>query len=208
MFVHLEYHLRMGKFYQSQSERGKIPVEKNLYNGVESMRRFKVTLVFVAIIALYWYGHTHLVMSWEWASGDRNFGNVFMGKMVDIHHFQSLYQFNSWLGWNASYQRPVTWNAWIGLLLLECYPSKILAVILFVISFWIKLPVLILLYLWVFKLTRKRVKKGHRDRGSANQVEDDEVEDKKSSRKPGPGARERRRPSGPPIDDQATRVWR
>ncbi|GMA62352.1 hypothetical protein NZD89_21620 [Alicyclobacillus fastidiosus] len=102
------------------------------------MRRFLLTLAFFCLLFVYWYAHAHLVWSLAWWPDSRNFGVVFATNMVDIPHIASLDQFNAWLGAHFAEDRPVTYTAWIGFLILSAVPSKALGVILFVVPFWVK----------------------------------------------------------------------
>ncbi|WP_436663604.1 hypothetical protein ACOALA_14930 [Alicyclobacillus acidoterrestris] len=116
------------------------------------MRKFLLTLVFCFMMYVYWYAHRHLVWSLSWWPADRKFGVVFSQHMIAIRGIHSLDQFNAWLGAHFAEDRPVTYTAWIGFLVLSAVPNKVLGVILFVVPFWVKVFVICALH-WLFMIS-------------------------------------------------------
>lgn len=128
----------------------------NQPGGVLSLRKVYVTLIFSLLFAIYWFGHTHLVYSASYTPSELVFGNVLADQSTHIRGISSIYDFNHWLGWNASFQRPVTWNAWLGMLCLQYDPNKVLGYVLFVIPFWIKIIIFLSIYWFVVKWVPNR----------------------------------------------------
>ncbi|WAH35922.1 hypothetical protein [Alicyclobacillus dauci] len=96
----------------------------------------------------------------SWSADTMVFGNIFWNHAVHIEGLKSLYDFNRWIGWNAPFQMPVTWNDWIGLLILQYLPNRALGFFLFVIPFWIKFFLLAAMFWTVLKsaFSRRRRK--------------------------------------------------